>query len=173
MKWLSARAPGGSREPTQGCYRSKNQDFVPNSEFLPKMFWFVPIFRTHFKIDSKWCSKPKNVLNLFWILSLLVFSTIKCNLYIIQKMFWICTEIYTLWIFQLGNKNVCQNQKMLWICPKFYPFQWCSEYKKYPSNSPEPTLPIPHNPEGTAEGPWCCYCSYCTRVHTWENQEKK
>ena len=86
--------------------RSENKDFVLNSEFLPKTFRFVPIFRTHFKIDSKWFSKPKNVLNLFWILSLLVFSTIsRLNVTYIQKMFWICSEVYTLWIFQLGNKT--------------------------------------------------------------------
>ena len=139
--------------------RSENQDFVPNSEFIPKTFWFVPIFRTHFKIDSKWCSKTKNVLILFWILSLLVFPTIKCNFHSENalNLFWILYFVNLStwkqnWVLVLKSENVLHWLVKIRKCSEFV-LNFALFRNVLNTKSTQVTA-LSHNPEGTAEGPW-------------------
>ena len=132
--------------------RSENQDFVPNSEFLPKTFRFSEHI-------SKLIQSDDQSQKMFWILSLLVFSTIKCNLHSenVLNLFWILYFVNLStwkqnWVLVLKSENVLHWLVKIRKCSEFV-LNFALFRNVLNTKSTQVTA-LSHNPEGTAEGPW-------------------
>ena len=106
---------------------SENRDLVPNSEFSPKTFRFVPIFGTLVKIWPVYAFEFWKLK--FWFKSYAFLQYFQFQDAQSQKMFWICSEFCLFWCFLLWK--VTYIQKMFWIGSKFYTL-WSFQLRNKP-----------------------------------------